>query len=233
MERTAPPSSRLTGGCQCGAVRFACDAPPENVHVCHCRMCQKAVGGPFAVICPVSKASFRLTRGEMAWFQSSEVARRGFCRTCGTPMAFDYPEDEGIGLLVGTFDQPDRGPSGRAVRQREPAALVRPPAPAAGKPGHLRRGGPPGLPASDPGLQPAAPRPRHGRMAAKGGALGRDPVDSLGPWPPAAVSGTQSSRPSLPCPASVRVRQQRLGIEAAIDNSWRADRAPGDHTAAV
>ncbi len=100
----------LTGGCQCGAVRFACDAPPENVHVCHCRMCQKAVGGPFAVICPVPKAAFRVTRGAMAWFQSSEVARRGFCRDCGTPMAFDYPEDEGLGLLVGTLDRPDLAP---------------------------------------------------------------------------------------------------------------------------
>lgn len=56
----------LTGGCQCGAVRYAVDAPPVGVHVCHCRMCQKAVGGPFAVICPVLKTGFRLTRGDMS-----------------------------------------------------------------------------------------------------------------------------------------------------------------------
>jgi hypothetical protein len=29
--------------------------------LCHCRMCQKAVGGPFAVIGPVLKTSFRVT----------------------------------------------------------------------------------------------------------------------------------------------------------------------------
>ena len=34
-----------TGGCQCGAVRYALYAMPEG-SVCHCRMCQKAVGGP-------------------------------------------------------------------------------------------------------------------------------------------------------------------------------------------
>ncbi len=100
----------LTGGCQCGAVRFACDAPPENVHVCHCRMCQKAVGGPFAVICPVPKTAFRVTRGTLAWFESSALARRGFCQACGTPLIFDYPEDPGIGVLVGSLDHPDRVP---------------------------------------------------------------------------------------------------------------------------
>ncbi len=38
----------LTGGCQCGAVRFALSAPPAKISICHCRMCQKASGAPFA-----------------------------------------------------------------------------------------------------------------------------------------------------------------------------------------
>jgi len=100
----------FTGGCQCGAVRYAFDQAPENVHVCHCRMCQKAVGGPFAIICPVLKSSFRVTRGEIAWFHSSGLARRGFCRDCGTPLIFDYPEFPDIGVLGGTLDDPDRAP---------------------------------------------------------------------------------------------------------------------------
>lgn len=100
----------MTGGCQCGAVRFACDGAPENVHVCHCRMCQKAVGGPFAIICPVLKSDFRVTRGSFSWFRSSEMARRGFCKACGTPMLFDYPEFPDIGVMVGTFDEPARVP---------------------------------------------------------------------------------------------------------------------------
>jgi len=100
----------LTGGCQCGAVRYALDMVPEGVHVCHCRMCQKAVGGPFAVICPVLKSSFRLTRGEMSYFHSSAVAQRGFCRDCGTPMTFEYPEADDLGVLVGTLDHPEQVP---------------------------------------------------------------------------------------------------------------------------
>lgn len=99
-----------TGGCQCGAVRIAFEGEPENVHVCHCRMCQKAVGGPFAVICPVARAGFRVTRGEMAWFASSALARRGFCRDCGTPMIFDYPHAAEIGVMAGCLDRPDLVP---------------------------------------------------------------------------------------------------------------------------
>lgn len=101
---------RLTGGCQCGAVRFAVTAQPEGVHVCHCRMCQKAVGGPFTVICPVQKTDFHVTRGEIAWFQSSALAQRGFCRDCGTPMIFDYPWAADIGVLAGAFDHPELVP---------------------------------------------------------------------------------------------------------------------------
>lgn len=100
----------LTGGCQCGAVRYALDQQPENVHVCHCRMCQKATGGPFAVICPVLKLAFRVTRGELSYFMSSDVGRRGFCARCGTPLTFDYPDGDDIGVLVGTLDDPGKAP---------------------------------------------------------------------------------------------------------------------------
>ncbi len=99
---------RLTGGCQCGAIRYEATMQPQGVHVCHCRMCQKAVGGPFAVICPVLKTNFRVTRGAFAYFHSSDIARRGYCRDCGTPMLFDYPDYPDLGLLVGTFDEPSR-----------------------------------------------------------------------------------------------------------------------------
>jgi hypothetical protein len=76
----------------------------------HRSMCQKAVGGAFAVICPVLKTSFRVTRGEISWFRSSDLARRGFCRDCGTPLIFDYPEATDIGVLAGALDRPERVP---------------------------------------------------------------------------------------------------------------------------
>ncbi len=56
MYKTKPT---MTGGCQCGAVRYALFEMPE-LTICHCRMCQKAVGGPFAALCKVPTVPVRL-----------------------------------------------------------------------------------------------------------------------------------------------------------------------------
>jgi hypothetical protein len=97
----------LTGGCQCGAVRYALYAKPEGVHLCHCRMCQKAVGNAFAGLAPVRLADFAWTRGQPAVFRSSSVAERGFCGQCGTPLSFRYLDSEWIDPTIGSLDRPD------------------------------------------------------------------------------------------------------------------------------
>ena len=100
----------LTGGCQCGAARYALHAPPEGAHLCHCRMCQKAVGGPFAALAPVRLADFAWTRGEPAAFQSSSAAIRHFCAACGTPLAFRYLHKDWIDVTIGSLDHPADAP---------------------------------------------------------------------------------------------------------------------------
>lgn len=97
-----------TGGCQCGAVRFAVYVQPEKIGLCHCRMCQKAVAGPFAVLAEVPWGEFAWTRGAPAAFQSSSRAIRDFCAACGTPLSYRKPGGTIIELLTGTFDQPAR-----------------------------------------------------------------------------------------------------------------------------
>ena len=99
-----------TGGCQCGAVRFAVYAEPEKIGLCHCRMCQKAVAGPFAVLAEIPWGEFAWTRGEPSAFQSSSRAIRDFCAACGTPLSYRKPGGTIIELLTGAFDQPERVP---------------------------------------------------------------------------------------------------------------------------
>ena len=98
----------LTGGCQCGAIRFALTAAPVKISICHCRMCQKASGAPFASFADIEKSDFAWTRGKPAAFKSSTIAERDFCRDCGTPLSFRRIDGERIEIMTGTFDRPDR-----------------------------------------------------------------------------------------------------------------------------
>lgn len=95
----------LSGGCQCGAVRFRLTGGPGTSSVCYCRMCQKASAAPALALVSMGEAALEWTRGTPAWFQSSNAARRGFCENCGTPLAYDAPD--GLALAVLAFDNPD------------------------------------------------------------------------------------------------------------------------------
>jgi hypothetical protein len=96
----------LTGGCQCGAVRFALSAAPVKVSICHCRMCQKAAGAPFASFADIELGDFAWTRGKPSAFRSSSIAERDFCANCGTPLS--CRRIDGPRIMTGTFDRPDR-----------------------------------------------------------------------------------------------------------------------------
>ncbi len=95
----------LSGGCQCGAVRFRVTGNPGTSSICHCRMCQKASAAPYLALVGPGENPVKWTRDEPAWFQSSDAVRRGFCRECGTPLAYDAPD--GMALCVITFDDPE------------------------------------------------------------------------------------------------------------------------------
>ena len=98
----------LTGGCQCGAIRFALSAPPRKVSICHCRMCQKASVAPFASFADIDRGDFAWTRGKPAAFRSSSMAERDFCAKCGTPLSFRRIDGPRIEIMTGAFDRPDR-----------------------------------------------------------------------------------------------------------------------------
>ena len=93
--------ARLSGGCQCGAVRFQVEGDLE-ASICHCRMCQKAFGGYFAPLVSVRGAAFAWTRGQPAHFVSSNLVKRGFCAACGTPLTYEAPD--GMAVAHGAFD---------------------------------------------------------------------------------------------------------------------------------
>jgi hypothetical protein len=95
----------MSGGCQCGAVRFSA-GKLGRPSICHCRMCQKAFGGFFGPLVTVDQAHLAWTRGAPHWFRSSNKVHRGFCQRCGTPLA--YRHSGGLELAIGAFDHPEK-----------------------------------------------------------------------------------------------------------------------------
>jgi hypothetical protein len=96
----------LAGGCQCGAVRYRLMAEPTGVNICHCRMCQKASGGPFMAFGGVELDRLIWTRGAPAIFASSSIAERGFCAECGTPLTYRMRERDRVSVTLGSLDEP-------------------------------------------------------------------------------------------------------------------------------
>ena len=98
----------LSGGCQCGAVRFRVEGELKDASVCHCRMCQKAFGGFFAPLVNTKGAKLTWTRGKPKHFASSNFVNRGFCENCGTPLTYEAPD--GVALAIAAFDHPEKIP---------------------------------------------------------------------------------------------------------------------------
>ena len=98
-------SKSWTGGCQCGAVRYAFSEKPTDACICHCRMCQKQFGNFFGSFAGAHKDKFRVTRGTFSHFKSSDGAERYFCKDCGTPLGMKNLSKEFIFVSIGSLDR--------------------------------------------------------------------------------------------------------------------------------
>lgn len=95
-----------TGGCLCGAVRYQIKGELRSVSNCHCSQCRKTHGHYGAYSAAPEKAiSFMEERG-LKWFQSSDIARRGFCCECGASLFYDPLPKDYIAIAAGTLDGP-------------------------------------------------------------------------------------------------------------------------------
>ncbi len=90
-----------TGSCLCGGITYRVTGSLRPVIACHCQQCRKTSGHHVAA---TSAPRDRITiTGEVRWFQSSPLARRGFCPTCGSNLFWDGP-GENLSIFAGTLD---------------------------------------------------------------------------------------------------------------------------------
>ena len=99
----------LTGGCQCGMVRYEVVGEPKQLVVCHCADCQRQSGSAFGMTMVVNDADFRLTRGEPKNFASKSDTGRAklgaFCPDCGTRIYHKPEWRKGtVSVKPGTLD---------------------------------------------------------------------------------------------------------------------------------
>jgi hypothetical protein len=100
----------LTGGCMCGAVRYALKSDPFDCGWCHCRTCQLNSGAPAMAFASVKSGDWATTKGEQSvrTIRSSSFGRRSSCAQCGTPLYVQVDhQPETIDFSVVTLDDPN------------------------------------------------------------------------------------------------------------------------------
>ena len=97
-----------TGGCLCGAVRYAYTGEPLMQAVCHCKNCQRQAGSGWSMLIALPLDALTIA-GEVTTYldhgDSGGEVHRQFCPTCGSPLFSRVPAQPAmIFIKAGTLD---------------------------------------------------------------------------------------------------------------------------------
>lgn len=99
-------SETHSGHCLCGAVRFRTSGKLREVIACHCSQCRRQTGHFYAAT-NVQDDGLAVEGAEsVTWYRASEMASRGFCRTCGSALFWKGDGSNYTSIMAGAFDQP-------------------------------------------------------------------------------------------------------------------------------
>ena len=104
MQRVRYPEFPLTGGCQCGAVRFELKEAPVVFYLCHCTECQKQSSSAFGESVRIDPAAISVEGPRRVWERdgSKGPMRCEFCAECGTRLF--HVRQGSFNIKGGTFD---------------------------------------------------------------------------------------------------------------------------------
>lgn len=105
---TVPPMP-LTGGCACGAVRYAIDAVPRAFYLCHCTECQRQSSSAYGESLRCDPARVRV-EGAIKTVRrrsdSGSVRLGDFCPECGVRLFHRSEGDpDRLNVKAGTLDE--------------------------------------------------------------------------------------------------------------------------------
>ena len=97
----------LTGGCNCGAVRFEVTAPLVVASYCHCKRCQRRTGTAASANAHPAEGAFRIVSGDdrLRVWKPEGGGEKWFCGDCGSSVfGRNLSHADPIGIRMGTFD---------------------------------------------------------------------------------------------------------------------------------
>jgi hypothetical protein len=107
----------ITGGCNCGAVRFEITAPFVSSTYCHCTRCQRRSGTAASANARTAPGAFRLVVGgdRLRSWKPDDGAEKFFCGDCGSAMfSRSGPDGDVVGVRLGAIDgEPGIRPTAR------------------------------------------------------------------------------------------------------------------------
>jgi hypothetical protein len=125
----------IEGGCQCGAVRYAFEAPLPPAYCCHCDECKKQSASAFSMSVVIDFARLFVVgepKTDEGVTYTGKPKLRFFCGGCGTRLWHRTGNSEAVTLKVGTLDDASGiSPRGHLwVSRKQPWIVLDPSLPA-------------------------------------------------------------------------------------------------------
>ncbi len=104
--QAGPKKQAHSGACQCGAVTYRVSGSMRDVVNCHCAQCRR-IHGHAPGYSAARKSEMTVEGGDnITWYQSSEEAARGFCKSCGSSLFWRPEGRETVSVTAGTLHTP-------------------------------------------------------------------------------------------------------------------------------
>ncbi|BEV11138.1 GFA family protein [Asticcacaulis sp. DW145] len=108
MQTVNVPPFPLSGGCQCGRIRYRLKAMPVVFYLCHCTHCQKQSSSAYGESIRVRAADIEIEGQPKGFHVQAESGAQKvceFCPDCGTRLFHGRrPEGETFNIKGGTLD---------------------------------------------------------------------------------------------------------------------------------
>jgi len=93
-----------TGSCLCGEVTLSFTKFERPFIACHCKQCRKQTG-TYVTAGHVLDAELTVNGAQhLTWYEASDIAKRGFCRHCGSLLLWKKHKTDYTSIMAGCID---------------------------------------------------------------------------------------------------------------------------------